>query len=346
MALAVVATHTGGFFPDGGLYPLRFIPGMKAVQTFYIISGFYMALILKDKYLNKPHSFKIFITNRILRIYPLYYIILGLSILYYLCTIGKPADNPWLAWEQLFREKNWLLLASLTVSTICIIGQDALLFTMGLSSAGLTLFIPQAWTLSIEMMFYLIVPFIIRLRTSFLIGLFSLSLLLRMFLATQGLKYDPWTHRFFPSELMLFIAGILSFKIYQKIRHKSIPLTISATIFTAILGMIFLFPVFGPSLSYGKTIVYFLGLSLGLPFIFHLTKDSRFDRWIGDFSYPIYISHILVRTVLIGAGTYQSSLWFGWKVAGGSFLLSFLLLHFIIYPIDKIREKRVLDHKL
>ena len=48
------------------------IRGYVSVQVFYIISGFYMALILNTKYVG-PGSYRVFIANRLLRIFPAYH---------------------------------------------------------------------------------------------------------------------------------------------------------------------------------------------------------------------------------------------------------------------------------
>src|SRR5450759_4624800 len=68
LALSVVAAHFGG------IWNLRFVGGQVAVQSFYIISGFYMSLILNEKYVGKNKSYKLFITNRFLRLYPIYWL--------------------------------------------------------------------------------------------------------------------------------------------------------------------------------------------------------------------------------------------------------------------------------
>ena len=36
-----------------------------------------------------------------------------------------------------------------------------------------------------------------------------------------------------------------------------------------------------------------------LPILFQATKDSLFDRWVGELSYPIYITHITTLAVVI-----------------------------------------------
>ena len=48
LALAVVAAHT-----HQRLFPFQMISGFYAVKVFFVISGFYMALILNEKYLLK-----------------------------------------------------------------------------------------------------------------------------------------------------------------------------------------------------------------------------------------------------------------------------------------------------
>ena len=49
LALAVVFVHTGHIY-GSDFYGTRLMGGVVAVQAFYIISGFYMALILNTKY--------------------------------------------------------------------------------------------------------------------------------------------------------------------------------------------------------------------------------------------------------------------------------------------------------
>ena len=47
-----------------------------AVQTFYMVSGFYMALVLTERY----HSLPIFFTNRLLRLYPAYLVVAAVTV--------------------------------------------------------------------------------------------------------------------------------------------------------------------------------------------------------------------------------------------------------------------------
>ncbi len=89
-----------------------------------------------------------------------------------------------------------------------------LVFTPNFSKSDLPLYpgliIPQAWTLGLEVSFYLIAPFILT-RKKILFLLLMLSFALRIFLYQIGLgREDPWVYRFFPTELVFFILGALS----------------------------------------------------------------------------------------------------------------------------------------
>src|SRR3954467_14245222 len=77
LAASVIAAHSS---------PILGIPmagGLLSVQLFFMISGYYMALILETKYLTKPDGYRLFLSNRFLRIFPSYFLILFLSIAFY-----------------------------------------------------------------------------------------------------------------------------------------------------------------------------------------------------------------------------------------------------------------------
>src|SRR5580692_4405555 len=73
LALSVVAGHSGttilGFNGIGAFY---------AVNFFFIISGFYMAMVLTEKYKTTPAV--LFYKSRIFRLFPTYYIGLLLAV--------------------------------------------------------------------------------------------------------------------------------------------------------------------------------------------------------------------------------------------------------------------------
>ena len=75
LAITVVIAHSKA------LLGLTFVGSEIAVQAFYIISGFYMTLVLNEKYTGVNSSYFLFIKNRFLRLYPFYWLVLFLTIL-------------------------------------------------------------------------------------------------------------------------------------------------------------------------------------------------------------------------------------------------------------------------
>jgi peptidoglycan/LPS O-acetylase OafA/YrhL len=80
LAVSVLIAHSSPIFS------ITILPGYLAVQSFYIISGFYMGLVFTEKYQKTERPVWNFYSNRLLRIMPLYWLIvlliLGLSLTY------------------------------------------------------------------------------------------------------------------------------------------------------------------------------------------------------------------------------------------------------------------------
>lgn len=75
LACFVVIFHAS---PEWSHLPMN---GDLSVQCFYVISGFYMALILNEKYTNQKSNW-LFYSNRALKIYPVYFLILLILIVW------------------------------------------------------------------------------------------------------------------------------------------------------------------------------------------------------------------------------------------------------------------------
>lgn len=79
------------------------------------------------------------------------------------------------------------------------------------------LLVPQAWTIAVELTFYLAAPFVVRRRLRAIAGLLAASLVLRLVLYRTGFNHDPWTYRFFPAEVAFFLGGVLAYRLYRAI---------------------------------------------------------------------------------------------------------------------------------
>jgi peptidoglycan/LPS O-acetylase OafA/YrhL len=199
------------------------------------------------------------------------------------------------------------------------------------------MFIPQAWTIGVELTFYLIAPFLVRRKLHVIIVLIILSLSLRIILVQYGFNHDPWTYRFFPTELVFFLLGTVSYHLYKKMLLKSIPKNILFSIYFLVLLATFTYSYI--HIEY-KLIIYLVMFSFSIPFIFLLSKRWKLDRYIGELSYPIYISHMLVSTFVS---------YFKIPTYGGrtftlvciAIIFSLILNELIAKRVEVLRQKRV-----
>jgi peptidoglycan/LPS O-acetylase OafA/YrhL len=302
LALAVVVAHTPSSLQ-------RFmVPGPEAVQAFYIVSGFYMALVLNEKY-NFAGATRIFYQQRYLRLAPMYLIAV-------LMTIGACAAYTLLAGRAVGKLEIWAQHGSdlsaptaflIGISQFTMFGLDALMFC-GLSGDPLALhfapdwmnqplpaarflFVSRAWTLSLELMFYIIAPFLLRrsVRTQLLIIAGSFSL--RVFGgAVFGLTAELWSYRFFPFEVGIFLLGSVAYKglpqAREMLRTRRIPLTVVALSIGTFVMTYRLIPI--PEEVRHWTFIAFTVAAV--PFLFAATQHSRMDRWVGELSYPLYLT--------------------------------------------------------
>lgn len=353
LALSVLASHAGV------LFNLEFVGGQIAVQAFYIISGFYMSLILNEKYIGQNGNYKLFISNRFLRLYPIYWAVLGLSILFCFLNGLLSSDANFFCidfYVKYYKSVSTMLV--LLFSQLLIIGQDVLMF-FGFNPNTMTmyytsnyalepismhrfLFIPQAWTLGIEICFYLIAPFILRRNWKWILSLLLLSFGIKMYIHFGlNLTNDPWSYRFFPSELMFFLIGYFCYKMANKIKTINVPEYANLSIFVfLVLFTLFYFKI--PSFGYPLflfELLYFIVFVFSLPFLFVYFKNKKWDTQIGDLSYPVYISHMLIILLYSACGFQYSSQ--GPYIALWCIVFSILLNKFISNPIEKLRQSRL-----
>lgn len=312
LALCVVAGHAGM-----GILPWTMHTSWEAVQIFFMISGFYMSLIA-----TKYASTREFYASRALRIFVPYYVILALVIL---LSVGAGlSTGNWLAlngYVNYSAAQNGLAGVAFTgISNVTVFFQDwvnflqhdagtSFSFTAHSMAAKSPLYnflvIPPSWSISIELTFYLLVPLLTKLRTHWLVVIAVASLGLRLYAYNQlGLAIDAFTYRFFPFELLLFVAGMISQRVYARTlaQHDSFQIK---SIFAYLVFIVFMMLVFRYSERaaillrhpLGKTIAPLVSYAFWaavIPLLFHLTKNIKADRFIGELSYPVYLIHFVI----------------------------------------------------
>lgn len=354
LAIAVVITHSGPIFG------LKMVGGLNAVQSFYIISGFYMSLILNEKYTGAG-TYKLFITNRLLRLYPIYWAVLLIcfiaSFIAFKVHHGHYAGllDPYFKY---FIKGNmtWGTFFTLMGSNFTLVGQDWLMFTGYHQTEGRLWFahdfhlwdpriekfllIPQAWTLGVEISFYLIAPFLVRLPLKKLLPILGATILLRIGFHAAGITYDPWSYRFFPLELMYFLLGTVSYHLYCKLKTMEINKGWYQAVFVFMIFATFAYQFIPKNYYYLIKYTYNALIVGAIPFLFILTKDHTFDRWIGELSYPVYICHMLFRSAY-SVQLFPEFMSEGITVTAYSILMAILLNKLIADPVERLRQARV-----
>ena len=276
LAYSVVVGHFL-YFPT-----FRLIGTDTAVEAFFIISGFYIAMILNGRY----SSIKDFWINRFLRLYPAYIVIAGTSLV---ITLIEPSSL-----QNIFTLPP-VLSTYLIFTNATMIFQDIAMF-LGVRDGHVMfvknflesspvvfryLLIPQAWTLGIEISFYLLAPLLFFKKYKYIYLFFFISLIIRIYLLMHGKFDDPWSYRFFPSELALFMLGSIAYNIYDKINFNKNPallLELGKWFLVLVMGFIFFFPNIAANYEFKKGLFYLL-LAVGIPLIFNLTKDNGRASW-------------------------------------------------------------------
>jgi peptidoglycan/LPS O-acetylase OafA/YrhL len=330
LAAAVVLGHAPGWGGVGLPPIINPLPPYFAVQAFFVISGFYMEL-LRKRY--QPAPIWIFYSNRYSRLIASYWIVCAATALLMIAMpkVPFPAAN--------FRFDSTGEAALAWFFNIAMVGQDFASFVQ-LSNA---LLIPQGWSLALELWFYLLVPLLWRTSDNTLWSILGASLVMRLIIILSPLPFVPWQQRFFPAELMFFMIGMLSFRHADDIRRlisggRGCMLAICVLI--VFVGWVIPSTIWSetqPKPMWPYSVILAVLLYLTLPAVFEFTKNSRIDRNIGEFSYPIYLTHIMVGYFFEPA----QRLWDGLLLLALSIAVSAPLVYFVELPLERWRNNRL-----
>lgn len=355
LAMSVVVWH----MPNRSL---NLLDASVAVLFFFILSGFYMALVINERYgVSGSRGWKgDFYASRLFRLFPAYLLVLLIMVIWF----------KWTATPDVFlNHPNLPVGAHLALVTLnlFIVGQDffqvvvnavatsdaSKLVSVIVSSAPRGFFtnewmlIGQAWSLGSELLFYALAPLIVRSVPRILLCA-TLSLAVRWGLILGlGFHSDVWGYNFFPATLCLFLLGSLSYHLYAKLRHAQRTALIGAfaTIAMAIFAGASIWRVgsvllVDPASGFDTPRLWaaYLVFAASLPFVFACWRNSNFDRLIGEISYPLYIVHGLIIGIVFDRvpGSHVALEFFacGFSVAAAA-----LIFFCIDRPVDAWRHR-------
>lgn len=203
--------------------------------------------------------------------------------------------------------------------------------------------IPPSWTLSLEVYFYLLAPFLclVKDRTLVLMCLISIGTRIFCYLNFE-MNTNPFHARFFPFEIVFFSFGILCQRYELTLRNYFAK---SANI---LIVLLFLFSIFFHEISnflnfpevykdkaYIPSLLYYALTLVTLPSLFEKSKSNTIDQYLGEYSYPLYVFHYCFVAAFVHSGIANYL-----TVLIPTVLISALSIHIIQIPIDKFRHKK------
>jgi len=284
--LLVFFVHYGGFCNAlwtrapgtalGGVLGLLAATGSYGVDLFFVLSGY----LIYGQLMSRAQPFARYFRRRIQRIYPVFLVILAINGLLSLTLPGviKWPTEP-LAFA-LYLTANLLLLPGLfPIDPIVLI----------------------AWSLSYEMLFYLLTPLAIRM-----LDLRAREPMQRI-LGIALVAVSAWVVMAFfggPIRMVLFAAGMI---LYELVRLELRPRDGSLTLLVLPVGfgLAMAHPAFEPDRPeiVALAVATFFILCWGC-FAHAGLARSLFSwaplRWFGNMSYSYYLTHFLALNVLVG----------------------------------------------
>lgn len=267
LAFLVVISHLYDKFIHG--------PAAYAVWGFFLISGYFNALVLNKKY-NVFSRLKDYFFNRVLRIYPMYIINallgIGVLILFYKYNIISNTLNP----EFYMPNSAKSILANI--------------FLLPFWHNGL--FVPVSWALCIEFWVYFLMPIIANNKQTAILA----TILSFIFNLSIGIYPESFTMRYtnFATCLFPFSIGVLVYMYKDSFKRVIFP---KISFFTWVLhSLIWIkFPYYPWHIGLYISLV----LTAWVVISQSIKIQNKVDNVLGGLSYDIYLLHTTIGTILI-----------------------------------------------
>lgn len=254
--------------------------GSRGVQLFFIVSGFTLFMSFNNRFEKENRYILNYAIRRFFRIAPMYY----LAILFYTNVILIYPPH-----------KEGIILN--------------VLFLHGWSVEWLNNVVPGSWSVGVEMMFYIILPFIflkiknldqaLKFFVYAIVFKAIVEYIIRANVKTSNIEELNLFLKFYlPNQLPIFCLGIITYFIVVR-KENTLSFVKQSTLFmlTAVLGI---------TLFCKTNVLLDEFVSFGIFFVFLVVFMSRsngiINNWllqqIGIFSFSIYLSHFAVIHIL------------------------------------------------
>ena len=316
--------------------------GDRGVSLFFVLSGFLITfLLLKEKEFTNTIQIRFFYIRRILRIWPLYFLIVLSSIFFF----------P----QMSFFQTNETFLIRDHFTSILLLS-IAILPNITMFLFGAVPFSSQAWSIGVEEQFYILWPLIIKYVKN--TGYLLFAIIGILFLLQNGSILIPKLFgkntfepeflfklslffKFFRIDCMAFgsLGALLAFRNSTLLRYLYSPI-VSFLLFTFVIGL-FLMPIkFMLFDNLIQSLLYTL-LIVNIacnPNCFYSIENSFVNR-LGDISYGMYMYHpVICFTIIKFFGRNLNNI--------GLYGLIFIFTILIAYASYFLYEKKFVDLKV
>ena len=275
--------------------------GAYAVFCFYLISGYLMCLVINETYTG-PGGIGRYALNRILRIYPIYLLVLGLSIL---VTIGFQSVLE----QPLGNGLTFGKVMPLPESFGDWVANVTLLYL----PSGNTFNVSPAWSLRVELFFYAAMLVLTR-RVWLVVVWVGASMLYALWLEHQGVFFiDRYTSVFGASIAFSLGASVYYLRQFVRIPDWNIPIATTAYF----LHLWFAPDIWGFARNYptvrwffeSSTFGLYGNVMLGAYLLFAIVSSDRtrpvthrIGAIAGNLAYPIFLLHWIAGTIILQTG--------------------------------------------
>lgn len=331
LSLLVVTGHLAG---ANGL-------GAYAVFGFYILSGYLMTLIMHQNYGYTMDGVRKYALNRLLRIFPIYWVSIIVSLALILIA-GENFTSEFHNQIHFPQGLEWFM--------------NLFLFIVlpGSQMARLT---PPAWTLTVELFFYVCIGLGLSKRKKIVLWWFIVSVLYHLMVNLLG-SSPSYKYSLVPAASLPFSTGALIYHFRSELEMVYSKASKRLWRFAGLFGphvlfiMIVLNWIIGYLTHELMGFFYYSNFALNAAMLITLKErdglafiSRKFDSWMGDFSYPVYLIHVQVGlAIAIFFGSFgltlksQDPLLFLMAVPV-IFVGAWLLTIVVERPVESIRER-------
>ncbi len=290
LALLVIIFHLPSLSKNQGLPYFNSLPifqrGVDAVYMFFVLSGFLIIrIIYKDKILDK-FSIKNFYVRRILRIFPLYYLIIFFGFVFY--QVILPYLN--ITFENNYNLVDGILLTSFFLPNV---------FAFEYKPGGI---LEILWSIGIEEQFYLIIGVLMFFVNKKRIFNVLIILAFITFFAYHYFNASLY-HKYMFVYFFLICGGVMAI-LEERDKLNALKSNMIYTFCILILTLLhFVTDLFEFGIPWLKNIFTCILFSLFIHIIscnnFKFSIKHKYINYLGRISYGIYMYHVIALNAIV-----------------------------------------------